>query len=258
MEVVMKTQARWINGIVLSFIMIIPFAGRPILAQEKWSLDIETGLVFSGYNNVGIPGDTGTRFSLSKDLDAKSSLFVRLRLGYQLGARNNISLFIAPLSLEAEGSINKTIRFFGEEFAPGLPLKAGYRFNSYRLTYRFDLIRSERWTVGVGLTAKIRDAAISLEGGGKKAEKTNVGFVPLIHFRVEWRFSPRWGLLLDGDALAAPQGRAEDLLLGLEYLAGKNLTIKAGFRFVEGGADNDTVYNFALINFLVIGAILRF
>jgi hypothetical protein len=254
----MKTQARWINGIVLFFTMIILFAGRPILAQEKWSLDIETGLVFSGYNNVGIPGDSGTRFSLSKDLDPKSSLFGRLRIGYQLGARHNISLFVAPLRLEAKGSINKTIHFFGEEFSPGVPLRAGYRFNSYRLTYRFDLIRSDRWTVGLGLTAKIRDAAISLEGGGQKVEKKNVGFVPLIHFRVEWRFGPKLGLLLDGDALAAPQGRAEDVLFGLEYQANKNLILKAGFRFIEGGADNKTVYNFALINFLVIGGIFRF
>ena len=253
----MKIKARWINGFFPALIIILA-AGTPISAQEKWTLDVETGLVFSGYNNVGIPGDTGTRFSLSKDLESKSSLFIRLRLGYQLGARHNLSLFVAPLSLEAKGILNKTVLFFGDEFAPGTPLRAGYRFNSYRLTYRYDLLRSDRWTVGLGLTAKIRDAAISLEGGGKKSEKTNVGFVPLIHFRVEWRFKPQFGLLLDGDALAAPQGRAEDVFLGLNYHASKNLILKAGFRFIEGGADNKTVYNFALINFLVIGGIFCF
>lgn len=44
-----------------------------LLAPETFSqidLDIESGAVFSGYNDVRIPGDTGTLFSLSEELEA--------------------------------------------------------------------------------------------------------------------------------------------------------------------------------------------
>jgi hypothetical protein len=112
--------------------------------------------------------------------------------------------------------------------------------------------------LGIGFTGKIRDAAISLEGGDQKSEKTNTGFVPLINFRAQWTISPRFGLLLDGDALAAPQGRAEDVILALTANATKSLQFKIGYRFLEGGADNDEVYNFTMINYLVLGAVWAF
>ena len=31
------------------------------------------------------------------------------------------------------------------------------------------------------------------------------------------------------------------------------MTLKAGYRFVEGGADNDAVYTFALIHYASVG-----
>jgi hypothetical protein len=34
--------------------------------------------------------------------------------------------------------------------------------------------------------------------------------------------------------------------------------LKAGYRIVEGGAENDEVYTFALINYISIGAIIYF
>jgi len=56
--------------------------------------------------------------------------------------------------------------------------------------------------VRIGLTAKIRNAKISLEGDGIKAQKTNVGFVPLLYLRADWNVSRPWGLLLEAEALA--------------------------------------------------------
>ena len=220
--------------------------------------DIETGLAFSGYNDVRIPGDTGTEFSLSKDLEADSGFFYRLRLGFQIGSRHTISVLYAPLSLNASGQVNKPIVFFEETFAANLPLEAVYRFNSYRLTYRFDFVKKDHLKLGIGLTAKIRDAAISVESSGQTSEKTNVGFVPLINFRLEWRFAERMTFLLDGDALAAPQGRAEDVLVALQYHISEKIALRLGYRFVEGGADVDEVYNFAFINYISAGVTFQF
>ncbi|UCC39704.1 MAG: hypothetical protein JSV96_18325 [Candidatus Aminicenantes bacterium] len=129
---------------------------------SKWFVDVETGGVFSGYNNVRIPRDTGTQFSLSKDLKTDPALFFRLLLGYQIGQKHTLSVFVAPLSLNASGSVNKSIRFFEEDFPADIPLKAVYRFNSYRLTYRYSILRKENWKIGIGFSAKIRDALVSV------------------------------------------------------------------------------------------------
>jgi len=231
-------------------------AFRPGHAQLQ--LDVETGLVFSGYNDVRIPGDTGTLISLSRELEIDPSSFFRLRLIYSPAAGHSVGLLVAPLRLEARGSVNRAVRFQAQEFAPGTPLISRYRFDSYRVTYRYDFYRGDRFQAGLGLTAKIRDASISLKGGGQRAEKKNTGFVPLFHFRLVWMFAQEFGLLVEGDGLAAPQGRAEDVLLALHYQPDERIGMKLGYRVLEGGADNDEVYNFTLVHYLVAGAVVAF
>ena len=52
--------------------------------------------------------------------------------------------------------------FDGQSFAAGVPTRAAYKFNSYRLTYRYTLLCNRCWTLRIGATAKIRDARVQL------------------------------------------------------------------------------------------------
>ncbi|PIX07464.1 MAG: hypothetical protein COZ76_03340, partial [Flavobacteriales bacterium CG_4_8_14_3_um_filter_35_10] len=123
---------------------------------------------------------------------------------------------------------------------------------------RYDIVNKSNIVFGVGLTAKIRDAKIALSSPGLTSEKTNVGFIPIINFRLLLKVDDKFGLLLDGDALAAPQGRAEDVLIAATYKCSDNFGIRAGYRILEGGADNDNVYNFALFNYASVGLTYTF
>lgn len=228
-----------------------------VTSNGQLFIDFEGGIAGTGYNNVRIPGDGGTYFSLRNDLDAKPALFGRIRVGYTIKERHTFSLLYAPLVIKSEGRPSFDIMFEGKTFSAGEDITGTYKFNSYRLTYRYDLIRRENLVFGLGFTAKIRDAKIALESGSLSAEKTNVGFVPIINFRFDWQAGERLGLLLEGDALAAPQGRAEDVLLAATYRLSEHIRIKAGYRILEGGADNDEVYNFALVNYAALGLIIR-
>jgi hypothetical protein len=224
----------------------------------KWSIDFETGPVFAGYNDAKIPGDTGTKFSLSEELEMKSSYFFRVRFTHSINDRHHISALFAPLRLDASGQVNKPVSFNQVDFEAGASLKAKYRFDSYRLTYQYRFYRSKSFMAGLGLTAKIRDAAISLEDQNQKTEKKNTGFVPLINFGLKWMFAEKFGLLLEGDALAAPQGRAEDVLFAIDAKISDTVALKAGYRLLEGGADVDEVYTFALFHYIVVGATVVF
>jgi hypothetical protein len=231
------------------------------VAPEGFSqvdLDIESGVVFSGYNDVRIPGDAGTLFSLSEELEANPGVFYRIRVFYNFNDRHHLGALYAPLSINSTGKLDHDLIFEGETFPANTPLEATYKFNSYRLIYRYDFLRKDKIDIGVGFTAKIRDAKIAVKGDGLESEKSNVGFVPIIHFRLLWKFAEKLAFLLDGDALAAPQGRAEDVLAVLIFKASDKIDLKAGYRILEGGADNDEVYNFALINYASIGAIFHF
>ena len=230
----------------------------PGSAFGHWSLDVESGLVACGYNDVRIPGDTGTLFSLSEDLSTDSDIYFRARIDYTFGERHTLSALYAPLTLKASGTLEDDVFFVDTVFPAGTDVEGTYTFNSYRLTYRYTLTYSDRFEAGVGFTAKIRDALIRVEGGGLAAEKTDVGFVPLVNFRVAWGLTDRIGLLVEGDALAAPQGRAEDVVAALTYDATDQVRIRLGYRIVEGGADNDEVYTFALLNYASAGVVVSF
>jgi hypothetical protein len=241
--------------IVLGMTFIIAGASD---AFAGWSLDLETGAVFCGYNDVQVPGESGTRFSLTEDLNTDPNYFFRIRLTYSITDRHHLSALAAPLRLDASGQMDQLIRFNGEKFSSDTPLNARYRFDSYRLTYRYDIHHKEKLKVGLGFTAKIRDASISLEYKDNKTEKKNTGFVPLLNFKVDWTLARRLGLLLEGDALAAPQGRAEDVLLAIRYTLTESESLKIGYRLLEGGADVDEVYNFTWISYIAAGLIVTF
>jgi len=225
--------------------------------SARWSLDLETGAVFSGYNDVRIPKSTGTLFSLSQELKTDPGMFFRAKPGISWGDRHAVTLLVAPLRLKAKGQVNRPVTYEGTTFPAFTFLSATYRFDSYRLTYRYELLRRPAFRSGLGVTAKIRDASIGVEGGGRSTEKKNTGFVPLVSFRTEWTPTEKLGILLDGDAAWAPQGRAEDVLVALQYRVGPKVNLKAGYRILEGGADVEEVYNFTLIHYLVAGVVLN-
>ena len=83
--------------------MIIAFAAITLFTLVgaapsfgQWFVDFENGLAVSGYNDVRIPGDTGTLFSLSEELTTDPGYYFRVRLGYRWKSRHTISVFAAP------------------------------------------------------------------------------------------------------------------------------------------------------------------
>jgi hypothetical protein len=234
-------------GMALALVLSAGHASAGVEAE------VEASVVVASRNDTRIPGDTGTKLSLVNDLSTSPAPAFRLRLGYRIADRHLITALYAPLQVNARGSVNRDVEFSGATYPAGTPLLAVYRFDSYRLTYRYSFVWRDGLDVAVGFTAKIRDAETSLYGVEAR-RKTNTGFVPLLNAHVAWRpKNGAFGVVLDIDALAAPQGRAEDVLLAATWTFHKNLELRAGYRMVEGGADNDEVYSFAWLHYGVVG-----
>lgn len=224
-----------------------------------FTLDTESGSVWVDRADVRIPGDTGTPFSMTDDLSADDpQAYIRLRGTWEINERHEITALWAPLSFDFAGAFDRPIAFDGTQFAEGRATTGSYRFNSYRLSYRYNFITNENLKFGLGLTAKVRDAEIALQQGSLSESDSNVGVVPLINFKLDWRIAPQWHLLVDGDALGASQGHAVDVGVGLQYMATENLGLRLGYRILDGGADNDDVYTFARFQYAMAGVTWRF
>lgn len=243
-----------LNAILLAIGFFASFSS----VNAQAFIDLEAGAVSTVYNDVRIPGDAGTLFSLKTDLKAKSNSFVRARAGWTINGKHNISLLYAPLTISSSGTTDTQIFFQGVSFPSNTLLTADFRFDSYRITYRYDFVKRSKIEFGLGFTAKIRDAEIALNSAGSYASKTNTGFVPIINFRLNWKINDRIGILLDGDALAAPQGRAEDVMIAGTYRFSDRFQLRFGYRILEGGADNAEVYSFSMFHYAFAGASYTF
>lgn len=243
---------------ILIFFLSLPFTSN-IFSGNLW-IDLESGIVFTGYNDVQIPSDTGTRFSLKDDIPSENEFFYRLLVGYQFNEKHSIFALAAPLRVEGKGKNQKQIDFAGKTFAPGSDLKTLFRFDSYRISYLYTFYQSDQFILGAGLTGKIRDAEISVEDqSGNKGTRSDTGFVPLIHLKLQWFFIKPFSLLFEGDGLAAPQGRAEDFLLALNYDLNQDLSFRIGYRLLEGGSDGGgNVYTFSMFHYIGIGMTYKF
>ena len=157
--------------------------------MPDWEADIESGAVFSGYNDIQIPNEIGTRFSLTDDISTDSRAFWRLRFSGTFSEKHTVSILIAPLTFKANGTADIDISYNNILFPAGEQLNADYKFNSYRLTYRYRIAQSQRFKFGIGFTAKIRDAVVRLRDSQNDTEYTNTGFVPLLNFRLKYLLS---------------------------------------------------------------------
>lgn len=241
------------------FLCSVILIAKAFPAHSQWTIDLETGLAFQTYNNVRIPNEGATLFDFTEEFNAEGPVIpFRARLAYTIAEKNHIILLYAPLSIDYEGTPSKDIGFAGSVLEQGVPTSGYYQFNSYRITYRRDFVRNEKWIFGAGFTAKIRDASVRLNNEeGVSGRKDNIGFVPLLHLFTEYQFSD-YSIYFEGDGLAGGPGRAFDLFLGGRVKLTEKLSGKIGYRLLEGGADVDEVYNFTLVNYGIVGLIVQF
>lgn len=239
---------------LLSFCLGSAHATAP---QERLQLDLEWGVAWQERNDVQSPtGASGTRFALDGLTGRGPFSAPRMELSWRLNPRDDLRLVVAPLRVSGQGVLGNRVGFQGGSFGPG-GTTADYRFDSYRATWRRTVLDSPDWTVKAGVTGKIRDAEITLQQGTTRASRSDTGFVPLLHIHAQRHLGERSRLQFDGDGLASSRGRAFDLSLRYVHDFQRGLSGFAGVRVLDGGADNDSIYNFARFHYVTLGLSLK-
>lgn len=237
-------------------------AAAPAMAQpaepSRVEFEVEAGPLWATRNDVRIPPDTGTEFSLLDLTGRGPDPFVRVTANFKLAERHGLRLLVAPVGTRGVGTFDAPVHFAGETFAPGVPTDGTFKFNTYRLTYRYTVHAGDTWRVQIGAALLTRDAKIELRQADTVARDTDIGFVPLAYFSAARRLTGRTSLVLDVEGLGAPQGRAIDGALKLNVALTDRWTLGAGYRAIEGGADVESVYTFAWLHFGVVSLGYRF
>lgn len=241
--------------LILGLFLLVFLQPTSGFSSLKWQ--IESGAVWQNRNDVRIDPQTGTYVEFD-EFNKGPFFHYRSEITYQFNKRHGIRLLYAPLNLEVSGVPINPVVFDGVNFSSGQPLNVEYRFNSYRLTYRYGLYMSSTHELYVGFTGKIREARIRFSQQGVSQEYNNVGFVPLIYFYYQKSLGPHWTLVADLDFAAASQGRAIDFALKVRRHLGKKSALGLGFRTLEGGADNEKVFTFSWLNYALVDFVYSF
>ena len=242
-------------------VVLLGVAVSPVSAQSGsgFVIELEAGPVGQSRNEVQIPNtEAGTRFSLVDLVGNGPWPAARLYLTWAINSRHSVRVLLAPLAYTETGSFTGPVDFAGQAYGPGDPVEATYKFNSWRLGYRYRFLRRERLNLSVGFTAKMRDAKIELAQGSTTSKDTDVGFVPLVYLGADRQLAEPWRLVFDFEGLAGGPGRAFDIALKLHYALTDHWGLSAGYRTLEGGADVESVYNFAWLHYAVVSGTYRF
>lgn len=232
--------------------------------ENGYRVEVEAGSVWQSLNDAQSPAKAvsimpqGTLFSLQDLQGSGPKAFARISANYTWGDKHQIHLLYAPLTINGTGAFSAPVLFQGETFAANFPVAGKYRFDSYRIGYRYKFFDDSGWKIWGGAVLKVRDANIALAQGTVVANRSDTGVVPLLSLYVLRDLGERWSAIFDFQGLAAPQGRAIDAALKVRYQVTDSIGLSAGYRMLEGGADNKKVYTFAWLHYALVALDYKF
>ena len=224
----------------------------------KINLEVEGGVFNFTRNDVRNPGDTGTQFKFDVLNATGPAGYFRVYAEAKVSERNTLRFLYAPLQVEGTGALPTTTFFENTNFQPNVSTTGIYKFNNYRATWRYTLKNSARWKLQVGAGALIRDAKIELQQNALRVADTDLGFVPIAAFTAQYNFTKRTHFVFDFEGLGATQGRALDAAAKITYDITPRVHFGVGYRLLDGGADVQSVYNFARIHYGMASLGFRF
>jgi hypothetical protein len=222
--------------------------------EPRVTAAFEAGPAWQTRNDFRIPGDGGT---LVEAPDPGAVAAWRTTLTWNLTDKQSLRFLTAPLRTETTFPATEPIAFQDLVYPAGLPVDNRFRFDSYRVSWYWRFAPRGKWSFRLGATVKVRSAEISLDGQPGYSVKDDLGVVPLVYAYARYQASDRFAIELEADALAAPQGRAEDVSLKGVVRLNDRVDFDLGYRLLEGGGDNDAVYTFAMVHYAVAGVRLR-
>ena len=246
-----------IPALVALLVPCVTAWGQPDNDEQTFGVGLETGGVWFSRNDIRIPNDTGTEFDMQELTGSGPEFFVRLDGYWDINDKHGLRVVLAPLEVSGTGDLPEDSVFAGETFPAGAT-QGTYKFNTYKVTYRYTFVDKPKVRWRIGFTGLIRDANVELRQGNLLANDDNVGFVPALHLSRDYRFAERWMMRFDFDGLAGGPGRLFDIALKLDYAVNDDWRIGGGYRTLEGGADTDDVYSFGWLHYVVFDMRYRF
>lgn len=191
-----------------------------------------------------------TYFDYVRD-GGQDNLFFNLRLAveFEFKKRNVFTLLYQPVNLETQVELNEGIRMDDTFFPAGSNVKLLYSFPFYRLSYLRYFVKNDKLSLGGGLSLQIRNAEIRFESGdgSQVVASRDVGFVPILKFRMAYHYNNKLSTEIEADGMYAPVsglngsdtqvlGSLLDVSIRQNFQVTEALRSYLTFRYIGGGS----------------------
>lgn len=180
---------------------------RLVAADDRFTLDLETGAARQLRSVFAVPGDTGTLVRIDDD---GPSLNGRATLDRNVTGRWSVRFLTALPSTDGDCIPEGHVPLPRTTVSAGRRIRVDGRFDSYRVSGVYRFRSSGPWWFRAGLTAKVHNAGISLRDDEVSATQCNTGVVPPLYGGMRDQASDRVAIDLDVDGAAAAECRAID------------------------------------------------
>lgn len=195
-------------------------------------------------------GKDGTYFDYVREGGQDNLYSVgRLSLELELKRRHTFIFLYQPLEINTNVALQRDVRIAGSEFPQGTPVELRYGFPFYRASYLYDLVKSPKHELSVGLSFQIRNATIDFKSQDGKIFTSNrdIGPVPILKSRGRYTFDRGAFIGYEVDGFYAPisvingsdnevTGAIVDLSLRGGMALPANGEIFLNWRYLAGGA----------------------
>ena len=229
-------------------------------AQSDFRLRLYPQVAVGANNDIRCPNNSdGTLLSLPGDLHRTSAAVFAPRVEFEYAYRRHHIMLAAVFVRENfTGHASEPIHFNQALFATGSSIDALYRFDTYRLSYRYRLVNRPKFQLELGATALLRDAMVAMTGDNQHSEFYNLGVVPLISYYIGWTPISALTVYSYGDGLSPNMAARRISSQASNTTFIPTSASWPGYRLIEGGSNVKSVYTFALYHFLSIGLEIHF
>ncbi len=224
--------------------------------ERKYKVRAVAELGFLGVFDHKIQfGQNTTYFDYQKD-GGQDLLFpvTRLSLELNFSEKNTLILLYQPLKIETQVVLREDIQIDDVLFPAGSNLNLTYGFPYYRVSYlRKVKFKGNKFSLGLGASIQIRNANIKFESsdGNLLQKSSNVGIVPLLKFRAQYRWNKNMSSEVEADGLYAPIsylngsdneviGSLLDISLRQNFQLMDAAKIFLNLRYIGGGAQGES------------------
>ena len=234
---------------------------KPSPLFDSFLVDFEVGAAYL-FQNDGRYGANGSAYTAA-EVGQQRNLVGALRLAIEARiARHTIIATWAPLDITTRATLTRDLTFQTTTFADRTVVDHRYLFDGYRLSYLFGLVQASRFTLGVGASIQVRNAAVEFRTVDASpalfAVERDIGVVGALKVRARFDagvlyaqadvdFFNTFGIGLEGGIHDVA------LTLGVPVVPGLDFLLR--LRLVGGGANvpKRDIYNWGNFGFAVLG-----